>query len=184
MMLNKFSRYFSIILFITACKQPLESKYYWLRFRDRDYQKADTLQILHFSEIDNDDTTRVSYTTKYGNSTYIFIRDRDSSFISSSIRDKLLHPNDSVVFIRKQYDTSIILKTDTFRVSEYILDEGVQDGATIQYFCPNFGVFLIHGDYWPGMNLLQTNDTAKNLQIKKVAMLVAPHRYRKMAIKN
>jgi hypothetical protein len=47
----------------------------------------------------------------------------------------------------------------------------------------NFGIFLIHGDYWPGIDLLQTSDPAKNLLIKKHAMLIAPQRYHNMPVK-
>lgn|GEM_PF-5013546 len=158
------------ILVLTACKKEKHSNsnFYWVSFRGREYKTADTLKIDQFEQSAIGDTSKVLYVTKFGYTDYRFINGKDSAFIVSNIIDEMLHPNDSIIFSRKFKDTLVIKKTDSFKVSEYILNEDVQDGAVIYYFTPKFGVYAFHSDTWPGLRFLQSNDTALSNEIMDV----------------
>ena len=174
----------SNLIFFQSCIQKTGPNYYLISFRNRDYLKSDTTILLSFEKIAKGDTSKVTYTTKYGYWTYLIIGNNDSGFIVSNIRDKLLHPNDSVIFMRRLSDTVITTNTDKFSVTKYILDESVQDGSTFHYYCPQFGVFVVHGDQWPGIKLLQTSDTSINSKINYLVLSVVPHRYNGMKLRS
>jgi hypothetical protein len=166
---------FSILAF-NACKKErhTSSNYYWVIFKGRDYQKTDTLKIdqLEYSTIA--DTSKVLYVTKFGYTDYRFVNGKDSALIVSNIIDEMLHPNDSIIFSRRFKDTIVRTKSDSFKVSEYILNEDVQDGGVIYYFTPKFGVYAVHSDTWPGIRFLQSNDTALSNEIVDVMNVSIP----------
>ena len=155
MMQKKLLLFCFTILVFSACKKGkhTNSNYYWVSFKGRDYQKADTLRIDQFDQSTIGDTSKVLYVTKFGYTDYRFVNGKGSAFIVSNIIDEMLHPNDLIIFSRRFKDTLVRTKTDSFKVSEYILDEDVQDGGVIYYFTPKFGAFAVHPDTWPGIRL-------------------------------
>ena len=136
--------FWTIILF--SCNRKEAIKYCWVSFHGHEYKKADTTQIINFDKSENGDTTKCHYQTKYGNLTYFIIKNKDSSFIISNPKDSLIHPNDSVVFMRNFYDTSLVFNQDIFNVKEFILDEFVTDGASIHYYTPSLGIYAGHSN--------------------------------------
>jgi hypothetical protein len=166
------------LLFLTitfySCNQEQHIKYYWVSVHGHEYEKSDTTQIIRADKSQNGDTAKFSYVTKFGSMNYFIIKDKDSSFIISNPKDSLIHPNDSIVFIRSFFDTSIILNNDTFKIKKYILDEFVTDGASIHYYEPTLGIFAAHSDTWPGLRYLQTNDTTLNKEIDALIKATVP----------
>ncbi len=167
MMQKKLLLFCFTILVFTTCKKEKHSNsnYYWVTFNGRDYQKADTLRINQFEQSKIGDTSKVLYVTKFGYTDYRFVDGKDSAFIVSNIVDEMLHPNDSIIFSRRFKDTLVITKSDSFKISEYILNENVQDGGVIYYFTQKFGVFAVHSDTWPGLRFLQSNDSTLSREI-------------------
>jgi hypothetical protein len=164
------------ILILIGCKNEKPSKYsyYWVSFRYKEYKKADTINILQFDQSVNGDTAKVIYVTKFGYTDYRFVNGKDTAFIISNIIDDLVHPNDSIIFSRKLRDTLIRTGADSFKVSEYIFDEDVQDGGGIYYFTPKIGVYASHSNTWPGIRYLQSNDTVLNGEIMNIMQKTIP----------
>jgi len=162
----------TFILF--ACNQNNSTKFYWIRFQGREYQKADTTQIIKFNKISNGDTIKYSYQTKSGGFDFFIVKNKDSALIVYNPRDSLVHLNDSIVYTRNFYDTMIIINKDTFKVEEFITDEFVTDGAAIHYFTPAFGLYAGHSNTWAGITYLQSNDTIVNKKINYLIKATVP----------
>jgi hypothetical protein len=169
---------FSAVVCLFGCKQNSKIRYYWVSFRGHEYRKSDTLNIIRVENATSGDTSRWSYITTYGYTTYYVIEQKDSSFIASNIIDKLLHPNDTIEYMRRINDSSIHSKK-ILDVKRFILDEDVQDGAAILYFAPQLGIFASHSSTWPGIRYLQTSDPVINNQIKELIKVTVPKYFRK-----
>lgn len=172
--MTKLSSLLLLTIILFSCNQKEAVKYYWVSFHGHEYKRADTTQIINFAKSENGDTSKCDYKTKYGNLTYFIIKKKDSSFIISNPKNSLIYPNDSLVFMRNFYDTSLVFNQDTFNVKEFILDEFVTDGASIQYYTPSLGVYARHSNTWAGIRYLQTNDTAINRQIDYLIKATVP----------
>jgi|ERR1700722_13481855 hypothetical protein len=169
---------FSVAICLLACRQNSKIRYYWVSFRGHEYWKSDTLNIILVNNTTSGDTSRWSYSTTRGYTTYYIINKKDTSLIASNIIDSLLHPNDTIQYMRRINDSSIQSKK-VLTVERFILDEDVQDGAAILYYAPQFGIFASHSGTWPGIRYLQTNDTVINGQIKELIKATVPKYFRK-----
>lgn len=172
--MTKFLKLTCFLLILYSCNQHQNIKYYWITFHGREYENSETIQIIRFDKSRNKDTTKLAYFDKYGSISYFIIKNKDSSFLISIPRDILIHPTDSIVYIRSFYDTSIVLSKDTFRVKKFILDEFVMDGASIHYYEPTLGIYATHSGTWPGLRYLQTTDTSINKQINQLIKATVP----------
>jgi hypothetical protein len=122
------------------------------------------------------DTIQLSYSYKKGSLNYFITANEKNSFISQFPRD-VVHPDDSLTFMRHLTDTSIFLNTSNYKVSKYIINESDQDGASIHYYEPSIGVFAAHSDTWPGIRYFQTGDTVLNKQIYRLIKATVPKFY-------
>lgn len=156
-----------LTLSFLSCRQEASKEYYWIRLRGHEYEKIDTVRISRFNNIRHDDTTTLSYTSRYGTSTYFIIPNKDSSFILEP--KELGQPNDGIVYLRQITDTSLVVKNESFNVKKIILYENVIDGASIHYYEPTFGIYVVHSNTWTSLRYLQTNDTSLN---KKILTLI------------
>jgi hypothetical protein len=164
-------RLFLTLLFfaslILSCKQKQDLKYFYISYRDREYQRADTNIVFKIKDVKTNDTIKICYYSQRDTISYIFLKqNRDSSKIIGS------YVNDGR--IRPVLDTTVIVEKDTFNVTEYISDEFVADGSSIHYYTPQLGVFTTHSGTWPGIRFLQTSDSSINRKIIKLLKATVP----------
>ena len=165
-MFKYFLVFFCVIIILDSCKQ-VEVKYYWVQF-DKRYEYADTNQIFHIEKTTFFDTVKFAYLSKLDTINYFFLtHKRDSSFIKGYYHED--------GHMRPLFDTTVLLEKDTFRVTQYILNENTADGASIHYYIPTIGVYAIHSNTWPGITYLQTTDTLINKKIKKLLKITIPN---------
>ena len=172
--MTKFLKLFLLTLTFYSCTQKRQIRYYWVSFRGHEYEKSDTTQIMQVDRFQNGDTSIFSYVTKFGSISYFIMKNKDSSFLISNPKDSVNHPNDSLVFIRLFFDTSIIFHNDTFKIKKYICDEFVTDGASVYYYEPTLGIYVAHSNTWPGIRYLQTSDTIINKKIDALIKATVP----------
>jgi hypothetical protein len=162
-----FLTFLSLLTLTLSCKQKQNVKHFYVSYRDREYEKADTNIIFNIEKVETKDTTKIIYYCQIDTLSYYFVnRKKDSSKIRSSY--------DYDGRIRPVSDTTVIIGKDSFNVTEYISNEFVTDGSSIHYFTPQFGVFTTHSGTWPGIRFLQTSDTVMNKKIIKLLKATVP----------
>ena len=166
-MIKHFLAFLCLVTLTLSCKQKQNIRHFYVSYRDREYEKADTIIIFNIDKEETKDTTKIIYYCQIDTLSYYFVNhNRDSSKIKSSY--------DYDGKIRPVADTTVIIDKDTFNVTEYISNEFVTDGSLIHYFTPQFGVFTTHSGTWPGIRFLQTSDTATNRKIIKLLKATVP----------
>lgn len=156
-----------LTFFFTSCSEKESPKYYWVAFLDKQYEKADTNQILHIDTINAADENKISFFSKHDTIQYTLGKsNRDSSFIDGFYTK---HGQ-----LRPLADTSILLDKETCNITTYILDEFVADGASLHYYEPTIGIYAVHSSTWPGIIYLQTSDSLQNSKIKKLMKATIP----------
>ncbi len=161
-----------LLLSILSCQHEVSKEYYWIRLRGHEYEKIDTIRISSFNKIQRGDTTMLTYGSKYGVSTYFIIPSKNSSFISNP---KELGPGeDSIAYLQHISDTSLVIKSESFNVKKFILHENVIDGASIHYYEPSLGMYVVHSNTWTSLRYLQTSDTMINRKILTLIKATVP----------
>ena len=156
-----------LIFFFNSCRQKENPKYYWVNFRDKQYEKSDTNQIFHIDKTNFDDSIKISFFSKLDTINYILIKsNRDSSRINGFYTE---YGN-----LRPLMDTSILLDKETCNITTYIFNEFVTDGASLHYYEPSIGIYAIHSNTWPGIIYLQTTDSSINNKIKRLMKTTIP----------
>lgn len=166
-MIKLFLAFLFLVTLTLSCKQKQNVKHFYVSYRDREYEKADTNIIFNIEKVQTKDTTKIIYNCQIDTLGYYFVNNnRDSSKIKSSY--------DYNGKIRAVEDKIAIIDKDTFNVTAYLSYEHGEDGSSIHYFTPQFGVFTTHSGTWPGIRFLQTSDTTTNRKIIKLLKATVP----------
>lgn len=168
----------SFLIVLLGCQEKTtQLSYHMLNFRKSpslysEYGKVDTVDFS-YNRI-NGDTTQLHYMFKDGRRSYFFPKGSGNGFISTLPRDSFLHGSDTAYFLRCISDTFVTLDNHSIHLRKFILDEDVQDGASIHYFCDSIGVYAIHSDTWPGISMVQSNDSAFNFLVLRLVKQQVP----------
>ena len=147
------------VLVISCIKGKQEPGYHWVRGENSINVISKVKRLI------KEDTTFLSY---FANDTLNYIllsKNRDSSLIGGSYQHG---------YIRSFKDTTINTNGNTFKVIKYIQNEDVIDGGVIHYYNPEFGVFAIHSNTWPGLTYLQSTDSVQNKRVKLLIKATVP----------
>jgi len=136
-------------------------------YRDREYQSPDTNIIFNIQKELTKDTTKIVYYCQIDTIGYFFLKhNRDNSKLTGSY--------DYNGRMRPVLDTTVILDNVIFDVTAYLSDEHGEDGSSIHYYTPQFGVFTTHSGTWPEIRFIQTSDTTMNRKIIKLMKATVP----------
>jgi hypothetical protein len=154
----------SLILIIASCSSNSKPKYFWVSYTG---DRADTTLIKRI-EVDSFPSGAKTYFYYTGDTTHYFLR---PDTLQGSQINLYWKTNQS---LRLFHDTTIILNADTFHVFEFIQNEAVMDGATIHYWETKFGIYAKHSVTWPGLTILQTDDSVQNKKLKFLIRQTVP----------
>jgi hypothetical protein len=148
-----------------ACTHHPVPKYFWLSNDGRG--GIDTILIDRI-DVDSFPSGAKTYFYYSSDTTHYFVR---PDTLLGSQRNLYQESNQP---LRLFYDTILYLGSDTFHIYEFIEKEDVADGASIHYWDTRFGIYATHSATWPGVKILQTDDTIQNKKLKFLIKSTVP----------
>ena len=146
-----------------SCQNERSLDFYYVSFgKYNDYEGSDTLLIKQDIKISKD-LYEISYNLRKDTDSVVR---KYSLSINTPVKCRFTINNNVSEDFHFYMDTIIqIDKGQRLKISEYILNEGIIDGASLHYWTPEYGIFLIRSTTWPSVTIMQTNDSTLNRQL-------------------